>query len=565
MVIRDLFCERFGSKDYRDDRVIDYIYPKKILLSGSAEEPEALLDPSSAQATLESGKACVLKKDGFVLIDFGFEMQGGIQIVTDIWGYDTDNTARVRVRFGESAMECMADSAPEKRGGKNATNDHAIRDGIHLVSWLGMTEIGNTGFRFVRIDLLDDISLPLKCVRAKFQYRDLKYLGSFECDDERLNDIWKTAAYTVQLNMQEYVWDGVKRDRLVWIGDMHPETSTIQYIFGDQKCVRDSLDLIRDNTPLPNVMNGIPAYSLWWLLIHHDRFIHYGDLEYLEQQHSYITELLHYFSGYITETGEISIENCFLDWPSSTNPDGQRAGVHALFCLVCDGCAEMLDALSDIREADFARLCAEQLRKYRYPHNGLKQALALQVLAGLADPNDAYDELLGKDGVHGFSTFLGYYILKALGEADKTDFALDCIRDYWGGMLDLGATTFWEDFDIDWTKNCSRIDEILPADSEKSDIHGDFGGYCYVGYRHSFCHGWASGPAPFLMEYVLGVRPIEAGSREVLISPSLGDLKYAKGSVPTPYGVIEVSHTKMPDGGVKTTYNAPDGIEVVLG
>ena len=132
-------------------------------------------------------------------------------------------------------------------------------------------------------------------------------------------------------------------------------------------------------------------------------------------------------------------------------------------------------------------------------------------------------------------------------------------------MLDLGATTFWEDFDIDWTKNCSRIDEILPADSEKSDIHGDFGGYCYVGYRHSFCHGWASGPAPFLMEYVLGVRPIEAGSREVLISPSLGDLKYAKGSVPTPYGVIEVSHTKMPDGGVKTTYNAPDGIEVVLG
>ena len=180
MVIRDLFCERFGSKDYRDDRVIDYIYPKKILLSGSAEEPEALLDPSSAQATLESGKACVLKKDGFVLIDFGFEMQGGIQIVTDIWGYDTDNTARVRVRFGESAMECMADSAPEKRGRKNATNDHAIRDGIHLVSWLGMTEIGNTGFRFVRIDLLDDISLPLKCVRAKFQYRDLKYLGSFE-------------------------------------------------------------------------------------------------------------------------------------------------------------------------------------------------------------------------------------------------------------------------------------------------------------------------------------------------------------------------------------------------
>ena len=565
MVIRDLFGERFGPKDYRDERVIDYIYPKRILRSQLAENAEALLSPESAQATLESGNTCVLKKDGFILVDFGFEMQGGIQIVTNIWEHEEDNTARIRVRFGESAMECMSEAAPTLRGKKNATNDHAIRDGIYKLSWLGMTEIGNTGFRFARIDLLDDISLPIKCLRAKFQYRDLEYLGTFECDDSRLNEIWKTAAYTVQLNMQEYVWDGVKRDRLVWIGDMHPETSTIQYIFGDSDCVRKSLDLIRDNTPIPNVMNGIPAYSLWWLLIHHDRFIHYGDIAYLEQQHRYIVELLHYFSGFITEDGGIAIENCFLDWPSSTNPEGQRAGVHALFSLVCDGCAEMLDALSDSEEADFASLCAGQLKKRVYPHNGLKQALALQVLAGLADPKDAFNDLLGKDGVHGFSTFLGYYILKALGEADRTDFALDCIREYWGKMLDLGATTFWEDFDIDWAENCSALDEILPEDTDKKDIHGDFGGYCYEGYRHSLCHGWASGPAPFLMEYVLGVKPLEEGCKKVLISPSLGNLKYAEGTVPTPYGQIKVSHRRGSDNTVKTTYIAPDEIEVILG
>ena len=365
--------------------------------------------------------------------------------------------------------------------------------------------------------------------------------------------------------MQEYVWHGVKRDRLVWIGDMHPETSTVQYIFGDCDCVRESLDLIRDNTPLPNVMNGIPAYSLWWLLIHHDRFIHYGDLEYLKEQHAYITELLHYFSGFITADGGIAIENCFLDWPSSTNPEGQRAGVHALFCLVCEGCEEIFNALSDKEEANFAHLCAEQLKKHVYPHNGLKQALALQVLAGLVDANEAFDELLGKDGVHGFSTFLGYYILKALGQADRVDFALDCVREYWGAMLDLGATTFWEDFDINWAKNCSKLDEILPEDSQKTDIHGDFGGYCYEGYRHSLCHGWASGPAPFLMEYVLGVKPLEEGCKKVLISPSLGNLEYAKGTVPTPYGLIKISLKRETDGSVKTEFSAPAEIEVVLG
>ena len=37
--------------------------------------------------------------------------------------------------------------------------------------------------------------------------------------------------------MQDYLWDGIKRDRLVWIGDMHPETRTILAVFGDHEIV----------------------------------------------------------------------------------------------------------------------------------------------------------------------------------------------------------------------------------------------------------------------------------------------------------------------------------------
>lgn len=43
---------------------------------------------------------------------------------------------------------------------------------------------------------------------------------SFNCSDPLLNNIWMMGAYTVQLNMQDYLWDGVKRDRLVWVGDL---------------------------------------------------------------------------------------------------------------------------------------------------------------------------------------------------------------------------------------------------------------------------------------------------------------------------------------------------------
>ena len=127
---------------------------------------------------------------------------------------------RIRVRFGESVSEAMC----EIDGKNGATNDHAVRDFQLSLPWLGVAEVGNSGFRFVRIDLPDDsVELQLKEIRAIATYRDIPYKGSFRCSDERLNQIWQTGAYTVHLNLQEYLWDGIKRDRLVWIGDMHPE------------------------------------------------------------------------------------------------------------------------------------------------------------------------------------------------------------------------------------------------------------------------------------------------------------------------------------------------------
>lgn len=41
---------------------------------------------------------------------------------------------------------------------------------------------------------------------------------------------------------------------------------------------------------------------------------------------------------------------------------------------------------------------------------------------------------------------MGYYILTARAMAGDYEGCLEAIREYWGGMLSLGATTFWEDF-----------------------------------------------------------------------------------------------------------------------
>ena len=152
-------------------------------------------------------------------------------------------------------------------------------------------------------------------------------------------------------------------------------------------------------------------------------------------------------------------------------------------------------------------------------------------------------------------------MLRAMALAGNYQGALDVIRTYWGAMLDVGATTFWEDFNMEWLPDAGRIDELVPAG--KKDIHGDYGAYCYQGFRHSLCHGWASGPTSWLSEYVLGVQVVEPGCRTVRIIPHLGDLEWVEGTFPTPYGVIEIRHEKGADGKVISHINAPEEIVIV--
>lgn len=523
---------------------------------------DSLLKPHSGQAVLkEPQPPCMLKAasnaPAGLLLDFGRELNGYVELVTPMTR-DQAKLRHVRVRFGESVSEAMA----ELGGQQNAQNDHALRDQTVALPWLGKKMVGPSGFRFVRIDNADPhLPVELSQVRAVLQMRDLPYVGTFRCDDERLNRIWQVGAWTVHLNMQEYLWDGIKRDRLVWLGDMHPEVSTIHAVFGFNDVVPRSLDLTRDLTPVTEWMNGISSYSMWWVLIHEDLWLHRGDRAYLEAQQPYLTALLKRLAHLIGSDGKERIDGMrFLDWPSSPNKQGVTAGLQALLVMTLESGARLMTTLGDAAAAQLCADAAARGRKVVPDPNQSKSGAALLALAGMRDARQVSDTVLKADGPRGISTFYGFYVLQALARAGDAATALDFIRTYWGAMLDLGATTFWEDFNLDWTTNAARIDELVPPG--KKDIHGDFGAYCYVGFRHSLCHGWASGPTAWLSQHVLGVRPLEPGCKRVRVAPQLGNLQWAEGAYPTPLGPIRVRHERKPDGRIASKIEAPPGIEV---
>ncbi|MBL9138538.1 MAG: hypothetical protein JNK85_21905 [Verrucomicrobiales bacterium] len=493
-----------------------------------------------------------------VLVDFGVEIQGYLELLTPMMPEQT-KMRRVRVRFGESASEAMS----ELGGKQNAGNDHAIRDQIVTVPWLGKIRLGPSGFRFARIDNVNpDLPVQLSQVQAVLEMRDLPYVGSFRCDDARLNRIWQVGAYTVQLNMQEYLWDGIKRDRLVWLGDLHPEVSTINAVFGFHEVVPKSLDLIRDVTKPTEWMNGISSYSMWWIIIQEDWWLHHGDRPYLEAQKAYLTALIRHLVTFIGPDGRESLNGMrFLDWPTYENPAAVAEGLQAMMVLALESGARLMDALGD---TETRRVCEDgvaRLRRHQPATSGRKSPAALLALAGVRDPVQVAESILRKGGPKDLSTFYGFYVLESLARAGDINTALDFISQFWGGMLDVGATTFWEDFDLEWTKLGSRIDELVPEGTR--DIHGDCGAHCYVGFRHSLCHGWASGPTSWLSRHVLGIRPVGPGCRQVRITPNLGRLKWAEGAYPTPKGAIRVRHERSADGSVQSQITAPPGVEVL--
>ncbi len=561
-----VFGSEYKGKTRKDELTRVFITPQRIVWKNEGvKDEEILLQQGTGQPEFTGRNLCLMtsgeEDTASILLDYGRELHGGLQLI--LGASTRREPSLVRIRFGESVGECNSTSLNSEWKVGYSTDDHAKRDIIVEVPRDGLFEIGNSGFRFVRIDLLQkNTTIRLREASAILRYRDIPYLGSFKSNDERLNQIWLTGAYTVHLNMQEYLWDGIKRDRVIWLGDMHPEVMSILSVFGNNEVVPKSLDLSCEQFPLPQWMNNMSAYSLWYLIIHNDWYTYSGDIEFLKKHKAYILGLIDQIDRKIDENGKENLSDArFLDWPSSPNQEGVEAGYRALIVWSMQKAEELCDILNEPAYAKKAAGCAQRMNRYVKDHNNLKQAASLMAIAGITDPKKACKDVVSVGGARGFSTFYGYYMLQAQALAGEYLQAMDIIRQFWGGMLDMGATTFWEDFNLEWIENTARLDEMTPPG--KKDIHGDFGAYCYPGYRHSFCHGWASGPTAWMTEHVLGIKITDPGCKTIRIEPHLGDLKWVEGTFPTPLGILRVKHIKNKDGKISSEIDAPAGIKVI--
>ena len=486
--------------------------------------------PDGKEFTVQLAGATVPEQQApSLLLDFGKEVSGRVMFVSA-----SDHPMEITVQYGESREEAL--NGPYLGVDPLTIQPHATAYGpksafrFAKVRFVG----GGPRMRFQSI-ALDDIYYPVK------------YQGSFESSDPLLNQIWEIGAYTDHLCMQEDIWDATKRDRARWAGDLDVSGRGIEDIFDDHFLMQDTMTHLLPQTPIKEHVDDISGYSAWWINVLTQYYLHTGSKEYLQSVHEPLVQLLNYMETDVDEKNLFADTTHtwdFVDWSPDLNGNTAEArrGTQFEFYLAYRDAAFLLTELGDTKNADHfeqrAALLKAASQKYLLDNSsntfGTRwQINAAAVFTGVADPSQyapIWDHVLStvantKYTALVMTPYYNYYIISAMAQTGHRPEALAWIRQYWGGMVEEGATSFWEAYYPSWPKN--NFHTSLQADDS-------------TGYFVSLAHGWSAGPTPFLMEQILGIQPTGGGFSAVTIRPDLAGLAWAKGAEPTPHGLLKV-------------------------
>ena len=477
--------------------------------------------------------------DGFpagVLYDFGRETFGYLKV--------NGLKGTVRVYYGESREEALDRDHCETLDVLSCS----ASDGLSCRVDDGFSVANSKAFRFVYIEKENDASYTDVLMDYEYAPFDTQRSGSFRCSDDEINRIWDVAAYTMDLTTREFFMDGIKRDRWTWSGDAIQSYLMNYYLRFDTECVKRTIRQLRGKDPVTAHVNTIMDYTFYWFKSIHDYYEYTGDVTFVREMWPRMVTLMDYVEGRLNGQGmgEGQPDDwIFVDWVDvPMHKRGTLAFEQILLMKAMETmalCAELVGAA----QALCYRVKAEALRKkiketfwsdelkaffHAIEEGTLNRQITkfpnmFAILYGLADEEERRDimqsVMLNRDIPAITTPYMRFYELETLLIDGHHGQVLKEIRDYWGGMLREGATSFWEKYNPE------------ESGAEHLAMYGR-------PYGKSLCHAWGASPVYLLGKYYLGVRPTKPGYEEFEVRPNLGNLEWITGDVPTPNGIIHV-------------------------
>ena len=498
-----------------------------------------------------------------IIVDFGIETFGYLKL-KGITG-----CGLVHIYYGESREEAQDKEYCETLDKLLVCEDKIV----DLVSNESVARTDNytlsnsKAFRYVYIECTNGMAAG--SVAMDYEYLPIGYRGSFRCSDDVINNIWDVSAYTLHVTTREFFIDGIKRDRWVWSGDAVQSYLMNYYLFFDNDSVKRTIWLLRGKDPVTSHVNTILDYTFYWFISISDYYLYSGDRHFVKQIYPRMKTLMDFVLGRVNGDGMVeglTGDWVFVDWADfPMSKKGALSFEQLLFCKSLDvmaRCAELSG--NDEDERRYSGLAAD-LRAKLMPTfwDEERKAFVHNVENGVRSnevnkfPNmfgiilDYFDDELKKSVLKSVmlnknippttTPYMRFYELDALCAMGMQEKVTEEIKDYWGGMLREGATTFWEKYNPE------------ESGTQHLSMYGR-------PYGKSLCHAWGASPLYLLGKYYLGVQPTKPGYEEYVVKPCLGGMHRIEGTVPTPFGSVYV---KMEDDKVTVRSDGGRGTLII--
>ncbi len=462
------------------------------------------------------------------IYDFGTETFGRVQIALKGRG-------ALKLNVGESVSEALA------------TEPRAQEQLIAPLQLSGETYECPSNLSLRYVHLSHPATLEVKSVKLAAPLYPARYKGAFACPDEALNKIWMRSAYTLKLCMRALCVDGLKRDRLPWGGDLYMSSLVNGYSFHEKALSERSLLALYGEGPETMDVSGIVDYSLFWVISVRDCLAHFGDLDYARRVLPLVERLLREFETRSAANGFVPARKgdwTFIDW-SEVGKEGFCASIQMLHAMAIDAAAEICEALGEgerasalsKKAAKLRRLCdkafwSEERSAYvdnivdgRQGERASRPTNVFAALSGAAGPKRrrllVKSVLLNKDVKAVGTPYMRAFEAMALAHCGEAEAMLSVIREDWGGMVEAGATAFWEGYD--------KTQRGL----EKYSFYGR-------PFAKSLCHAWSAGPVYLLSSSLLGAKALAPGWSRFTLSPKASKLEWISVAIPCPQGAIKV-------------------------
>jgi len=453
---------------------------------------------------------------GGSLYDFGKEVFGYL--------YINGITGNFSVFYGESIAEAL-DTENAILMEKNITGE--------------CVKLRQRAFRYIYIQS----DQRAEEVFMEYEYLPLEDKGNFICSDEDVKKIFDVCSYTLHLNSREFYLDGIKRDRWIWAGDAYQSFMVNPYLYFDREIMKRTILALLGSPPYRQHINTINDYSFYLIISVYDYWFLTADSDFVGKVYQKVKALYDFCVGRLDEDGFVCEQPgdwIFIDWADSLDKEGPHCAEQILLWQATR-CVKKLAQLCK-KQADDV-LDEDTLKEKIYTHYYCKEAggfidsfqsgkriinrhqniLALLYdFASEAESKLIVEKVLLNEKIPQITTpYFKFFELIALCKNHQVEIAQEYISSYWGGMLQLGATTFWEEY----SPTC------------RGTAHYEM---YQEPYGKSLCHAWGSGPVCLLGRYVAGVRPTAAGYTAWEIVPEPGAYQMFHSVVPLPDGKVEI-------------------------